>query len=271
MSELTIGERHDLIAELTREAIPNPTHLCIAQLIRDGFVQRVLTTNFDDLLPRACAQLAVRAFVHDFSTVEQYDPSLAREPAIFYLHGRDGGMVQHHTDDAMRRHSDQLARVIGDCVVGRPFIVVGYSGQSDPVFDSLASVSRYTYGLYWVTYRRQPPDLHVAKGLLRPDKYAYFVPASDADEFFQDLCRHLATFEASQGAPAIAQSNVRSPNDSDDFMPTARCAHCGARVSSRLDACKSCAKPHRAVCARCGALLYRDFAFCGKCGGRAWD
>lgn len=41
------------------------------------------------------------------------------------------------------------------------------------------------------SYQREPPAPHVTEKLLRPDKEAYFVPASDDDELFGDLCRFL--------------------------------------------------------------------------------
>src|ERR1700674_2485407 len=47
MSELLLSERRDLIAEYVDRAKINWAHLCIALLVQAGFVDRVLTTNFD--------------------------------------------------------------------------------------------------------------------------------------------------------------------------------------------------------------------------------
>ena len=191
MAELTVGERHDLIAEVTAGAVPNPTHHGIARLIRSGHVTRVLTTNFDDLLAQACAAAGTRCFAHDVSTVATYDPGLVRDPSLFYLHGRDGGFVQHHTDPAMQRHAAQLGPLLADAVSGRPIVVIGYSGLSDPVFDRLAAIPRFTYGLYWATYAQSLPEPHVVEQLLQPGKDAYFFPTNDSDELLDDLCRLL--------------------------------------------------------------------------------
>ena len=59
MAELALGERRDFIAEYVDRAKVNMAHICIAQLMKNGFVDRVLTTNFDPLVLRACALLGL--------------------------------------------------------------------------------------------------------------------------------------------------------------------------------------------------------------------
>jgi anti-anti-sigma factor len=191
MAELTVGERHELIAEVTDGTVPNATHRGIARLIKSGHVTRVLTTNFDDLLPQACVAAGVRHYAHDVSSVETYDAGLVREPSLFYLHGRDGGFVQHHTDPAMQRHAEQLGPLLADATTRRLIVAIGYSGLSDPVFDRLASMRRFTYGLYWTTYAQALPPPHVVERLLTPGKDAYFVPTNDSDELLDDICSAL--------------------------------------------------------------------------------
>jgi hypothetical protein len=55
MAALDRGVRRDLIAGYIDKAKINWAHLALAQLIENGFVDRVLTTNFDPLVSRACA------------------------------------------------------------------------------------------------------------------------------------------------------------------------------------------------------------------------
>ena len=57
MAELSLGERRDFIAGYVDKARINWAHIAIAQLMKAGFVDRVLTTNFDLLVVRACALL----------------------------------------------------------------------------------------------------------------------------------------------------------------------------------------------------------------------
>src|SRR5882672_4455261 len=68
MGELLLSERRDLIARYVDQAKINWAHLCIALLMQEGYVDRVLTTNFDLLVVRACAVLGVFPAVYDFAT-----------------------------------------------------------------------------------------------------------------------------------------------------------------------------------------------------------
>src|SRR5262245_36721234 len=57
MAALSHGERRDLLVEYIDHAKLNWAHIGIAQLMRHGYVDRVLTTNFDPLVVKACALL----------------------------------------------------------------------------------------------------------------------------------------------------------------------------------------------------------------------
>src|SRR5690349_9660042 len=50
MAELPLDARRDLIAQYVDEAKVNWAHICIAQLMKHEFVDRILTTNFDPLV-----------------------------------------------------------------------------------------------------------------------------------------------------------------------------------------------------------------------------
>lgn len=52
MEQLGLSERRDLIAGYVDNAKINWAHIAIAQLMKHGYVDRVLTTNFDPLVVR---------------------------------------------------------------------------------------------------------------------------------------------------------------------------------------------------------------------------
>jgi NAD-dependent SIR2 family protein deacetylase len=67
MAELASGSRRDLIAGEIQRAKINWAHVAIAQFIANGYVDRVLTTNFDPLVARACALVGEFPAVYDFA------------------------------------------------------------------------------------------------------------------------------------------------------------------------------------------------------------
>jgi len=175
------GQRRDLIADYVNQAQLNWAHLCIAQLIKHGYIHRVLTTNFDPLIVRACALLGVFPAIYDFAVSQHFKPAFIPTPAIFYLHGQHTGFVLMNTEEEVRKHSALLAPVFEDAGQGRVWLTVGYSGENDPVFQHLVKVSEFEYNLYWVGYENNELAKHVREELLIDGKSAFFVKGFDAD------------------------------------------------------------------------------------------
>lgn len=194
MAQLSKGQRRDLIARYVDEARINWAHLGIAQLIKAGYVDRVLTTNFDSLVVRACGLVGLFPAVYDVGSSQLFNPGDIPETATFYLHGQRTGFVLMNTTEECRQHSKRLAPIFKDAGIGRSWLVVGYSGSNDPVFDHLAKVKQFDQRLYWVCYRHQQPEEHVRKSVISERKYAYVVPGFDADDFFVTLTQKLNCF-----------------------------------------------------------------------------
>jgi tetratricopeptide (TPR) repeat protein len=193
MAALERGVRRDLIGAYIDKAKINWAHIALAQLIDGGYVDRVLTTNFDPLVSRACALVNSFPAVYDFAASHIFNPDQVSEKAIFHLHGQRDGFVLLNTRSEVTKHRNHIKPVFDDAHKGRVWIVVGYSGDNDPVFDLLASVKTFEYGLYWIGYGPKPSK-HVADKLLRNERGAHFIGGWDADDFFVSLAQKLQCF-----------------------------------------------------------------------------
>ena len=193
MAALERGVRRDLIGSYIDKAKINWAHLALAQLIEGGYIDRVLTTNFDPLVSRACALVNCFPAVYDFAASRVFNPDQLSEKAIFHLHGQRDGFVLLNTRAEVTKHRGHIQPVFDDAHKGRIWIVVGYSGENDPVFDLLAKVETFEYGLYWIGYGSTPPK-HVAEKLLGEDRGAHFIGGWDADDFFVTLAQKLQCF-----------------------------------------------------------------------------
>lgn len=194
MGELLLAERRDLIARYVDKAQINWAHLCIALLMQAGYVDRVLTTNFDLLVARACAMLGVFPATYDFAASQLLKKADIPDQAVFHLHGQRTGFVLMNTEEDMEKHSELLGPVFEDAGSGRVWIVVGYSGENDPVFNHLARIPRFDNGMFWIGYGDQEPASHVREQLLVQDKDAFFTKGFDADSFFVSLTQELKIF-----------------------------------------------------------------------------
>ncbi len=194
MAQLPHGVQRGLIEEKVDCARINWAHIAITQLMKTGFVDRVLTTNFDPLVVRACALIGESPAVYDFAASQLLKPEHIPAKAVFHLHGQRSGFVLLNTEEDVEEHSQRLGPLFEAAGQGRMWIVVGYSGENDPVFDHLARVPGFEFGLYWIGYKDSPPAEHVRERLLKSGKSAWFVPGFDADEFFVTLARKLEVF-----------------------------------------------------------------------------
>jgi len=162
----------------------------------NGYVDRVLTTNFDPLLIKACALIDLYPGTYDLAASHLFKPHYIPPLAIYCLHGLFPGFVQLHTETECQKHFKVLGPVFDEVGAGRPWIVVGYSGINDPVFRRLVRLGRFDKCLFWVGYKDQEPSPELRERLLdrHDETYAHYVKDFDADDFFVQLAQKLKCF-----------------------------------------------------------------------------
>ena len=196
MAMLQPGERIQLIRRYIAEAKVNLAHLYLGSLTKRRYFDRILTTNFDPLANRALILQNVFPAVYDFAAIQTFVPGRAAELSIFYLHGQHDGFLLLNTDEEMRSLSNKIESLFADSNRNRTWIVIGYSGENDPVFQQLASMKSYDYGLYWVGYEDNEPADHVRREILSPPlKGGHFIRGYNADSFFIKLAQELGVGE----------------------------------------------------------------------------
>ena len=207
MGALTRGERRDLIFKYIDDAKINWAHIALAQLVGAGVIERILTVNFDPLVIRACALVGIYPAVYDFGASQRFTPGAVVDPSVFYLHGQRSGFVILNTDDEVNYHASLLTPVFQDAGRARLWLVVGYSGDNDPVFKQLAAIPFFDHGLYWIGYNDAEPSKDVREQLLEAGKDAFYVNGLDADEFFVKLAQELGCFPPDMVAKPFTHLN----------------------------------------------------------------
>ncbi len=93
MHELNPGQRRALLNPYIDNSKINLAHIGLAQLLKKECVDRVLTTNFDPLIARACALVNVSPAVYDLTAFRPSQMRMAELPdqAVFHLHGQRHG------------------------------------------------------------------------------------------------------------------------------------------------------------------------------------
>lgn len=193
MEALPDGLRHKLVSEWLGTNLMNMSHLCIAALVRHGYVDRILTTNFDSCTERALDFYGVPHYQsYDLaSRTAPLEPERLSDVSIVHLHGKEKEMLFLNTEDEIREIANNIGNLFEECNKNRTWIVVGYSGNDkEAVFDKLSSLQAFPNGLYWVGYNQYPPEKHIERNILSKRGTA-FVRGEDSDSFFEKLAKSL--------------------------------------------------------------------------------
>jgi tetratricopeptide (TPR) repeat protein len=186
IKELATAEQQALINRCVETSQVNSTYLAIAHLLKKGYVDRVLTTNFDPLLIRACALAGEFPAVYNVPQLSSTDLIRLPEKALFYLQGQGTGNTHIPPKP--------LKAILDETLQSHALIVVGYSGTDSNLFPRLAAQRQFPNRLYWVGYEDEVPAEPVQKRLFKPGKQAYWISGYDSDHFFVQLVRQLGVF-----------------------------------------------------------------------------
>lgn len=168
----------------------NWAHLLLATLVDAGYVRSILTTNFDPLLIDALAMTGqpVRAF--DLTASEYFHAGVLEPASIVYLHGQAHSIMLCNAASEMENVRRWIGKALQEALADAVLVVVGYSGECDPVFQELSENYRqFPHGLYWAHYHPKgaPPSDAVLSLVQDPRRGAHLITGLDADEFMRSL------------------------------------------------------------------------------------
>lgn len=193
MAKLTKDERRAIIKPYVDDAKINWAHIALACLMDAGYITRVLTFNFDNILARACGLLGLYPATYDFTSANINLHNLIVEPAIVHLHGQSHGFTQLNSADETDVHAKNLSEFIRTTLNHSPSLFIGYSGSADAFFTQLENKFDGEQRLIWVDYEASPNE-HVRKFLYENQGTSHHIGSQDADDFLIALAQKLGCF-----------------------------------------------------------------------------
>jgi tetratricopeptide (TPR) repeat protein len=191
MDLLTPFERNKLLKGYIDRAKINVTHIYLAQLMEKGYVDYVLTVNFDNLMLRALALYNIFPPTYDMAILKDLTTTNFKEKSVLYLHGQHHGLWLLNTPEEMDKVREYIPPILKSIANERPWIFVGYSGE-DPIFNHIVNLGRFDNGLYWVCYKDNIPGERVCTHLLdKPLTNAFIIKGYDADSLMLKLNQEL--------------------------------------------------------------------------------
>lgn len=187
MACLTTAERNTLLNEYIEKAKINVGYIYLAHLIKEGYIDYVLTVNFDNLILRAMAMYNLFPPTYDLSILKDMTTSNIETQSVTYLHGTHRGLWMLNTQDELNKISKTCSSFLNKIAERRTWIIVGYSGE-DKILEEIADLGCFTNDLYWVAYKDKEPTQRVQEKLLNlPNNNSYLIRGYDADLFMLKL------------------------------------------------------------------------------------
>ena len=194
MACLQPHQRKELFANYINNSKVNVTHIYLAHLVKEGYVDYIFTPNFDDLMLKALGLFNIYPPVYDLAMLDTLNTTALDKQAVVYLHGRHNGIWQLNTLEEMSKVNGICSRLFNK-VEDSPWLVIGYNG-SDKIFDHICGLGRFNYGLYWVGLLDNDPSERVCTKLLdKENTNAYLLKGYDSDSFMIKLHNQLGIKE----------------------------------------------------------------------------
>ena len=190
MNALTHQERRQLLQNHIKDANINWAHIGLAALMDNGYTQRVLTFNFDNILMRACGLIGLYPSIYDFTNADVNLQNLIIDPSIIYLHGQSYGFRQLNDENETKSHANNMTNFIAQTLNTSPVIVAGYSGYNDGFFEQIDKHYCGEQRLFWIGYEKEIPE-HLRDFFKKYRNHAHYIGGQDADDFFVSLMQNL--------------------------------------------------------------------------------
>lgn len=150
------------------EVPPSRGYVALTQILHQGWISTVLTTNFDQCLERAAIQQNRPHRLVSISTPADYVMfnSAPHDPQLVFLHGS----VKHYTDknltDEVQSLDPLLVERLRPLLRDHPVIAVGYRGAEASVMNDLflaqSKSGGFLHGVYWCVLENDLAGPHSA-------------------------------------------------------------------------------------------------------------
>ena len=219
------GDRRNLLAsyfeptEQERDEglkVPTKAHHAIAQLVADGFVKVIVTTNFDRLLEAALTNAGAEpSVVSSPSSAAGVLPITHSPCTIIKVHGDYLSPDLKNTHEELASYDSAIDRLLDEVFDQYGLIVCGWSGTWDTALrNAILRTPNRRFATYWLHRGNVSPD---AQEIIR-HRDAISITIQDADSAMDDLIEKVQALAAATDqrpadtAVAIAQMKRYLPD-----------------------------------------------------------
>lgn len=187
---------------------PSPAHRAVAQLVKDGYVRVVVTTNFDRLTETALQEVGIspRVIAHP-DAVKGMAPLAHSQATVIKLHGDYLDLGSRNTPEELEDYPEEWTRLLDQVFDEYGLVISGWSADWDTALVScLEKAPNRRYPLYWDNRSNRGDN---ARRLLEA-RSGTIIPANDANFLFEELYENVQALERLAHPPlSIAMAVAR--------------------------------------------------------------
>lgn len=188
---LTKEERRKFLEKYFIGKKPSGSHYIIADMVKNGFIKVIVTTNFDRLIEDALTNKNVPFTI--ISSDGELETSHPREHSncwILKLHGDYKRLNIKNTKKELEKLETKIEKEFHDIINRYGIITIGYSGSDEGVM-SVFERRDSKYMLYWLT--REEPNQIVKELIL--EKEGREIKRKSAEDFLKELYGKINIFQ----------------------------------------------------------------------------
>jgi len=193
MSQLVPSEQKNLIEKHISKAKINWAHIALSSLLKNGYLGKVLTFNFDNILNRACSLDSFYPPTYDLKVLSEEYFSAIPNQSIIHLHGQWSGFQLANSNINTKQQAEKLKTFIKNTINNSPTLFIGYSGGADAFFKLVDENFIGQHRLFWIDYAKEP-NINVKQFIDVNPNHRNFIGEQDADRFLLELAIELNCF-----------------------------------------------------------------------------
>lgn len=192
-------------------------------LVKQGMLDSIWTTNFDDLIQVSCINGGVQGIDISLETVNRINQRTQNknELPIIKLHGDFKYGDLKNTSEELKIQDTTLRQKLIEYLPDKNLIVIGYSGRDNSLMNSLKEAySKPGAGiLYWCGYGNKINNevLDLLNHIKDNERKAYYINTDGFDNTILNITKHIV-----EDIPDLKNEfeNIKKNNKlTDDFLP----------------------------------------------------
>lgn len=152
-------DRRNYIQDVIAEGEASLGYIILSNFIAEGYVDTIITTNFDDLVYQACTSYtAVRPVVYSLGGFASEMSSMIDRPKVIKIHGDFLFSALKNTETELAEQDPNMSKQVEEILAKyEGLIVVGYKGNDESVINLLRRLPS-GHSLYWCEVSRMIKD-----------------------------------------------------------------------------------------------------------------